>query len=43
MKDALNVGQIISSMKSSTNKPISIKMRLGWSEENFWMLQEKQF
>ncbi|OQA32178.1 MAG: tRNA-dihydrouridine synthase A [archaeon ADurb.Bin336] len=35
MKDALNVGQIISSMKSSTNKPISIKMRLGWSEENF--------
>jgi tRNA-dihydrouridine synthase B len=35
MKNASNVGQIISSMKSSTNKPISIKMRLGWSEENF--------
>lgn len=35
MKNASNIGQIISSMKSSTNKPISIKMRLGWNEETF--------
>lgn len=35
MNDSQNVGHIISSMKKSTNKPITIKMRLGLKEETF--------
>lgn len=35
MNDALNVGQIISSMKSSTKKPVTLKMRLGLEKETF--------
>ncbi len=35
MNNASNVGQIISSMKSSTKKPVTIKMRLGLNEDTF--------
>jgi len=35
MNDSQNVGQIISSMKSQTNKPVTIKMRLGLNEDTF--------
>jgi tRNA-dihydrouridine synthase B len=40
MNDASNVGQIISLMKSSTDKPVTIKMRLGLNEETFLKVAE---
>ncbi len=35
MASPQNIGQIIRSMKNSTKKPVTIKMRLGLKEENF--------
>jgi tRNA-dihydrouridine synthase B len=35
MNNPKNVGEIISSMKSATSKPVTIKMRLGMEKENF--------
>ena len=35
MDNSLIVGQIISSMKSSTKKPVTLKMRLGLNKETF--------
>jgi tRNA-dihydrouridine synthase B len=35
MKDAQNVGLILRAMKEATNKPITIKMRLGLNEASF--------
>ncbi len=35
MEEPQNVGHIISSMKKSTKKPVTLKMRLGLKKENF--------
>ncbi|MFA6268307.1 MAG: tRNA-dihydrouridine synthase family protein [archaeon] len=35
MNNPINVGEIISAMKSATNKPITIKMRLGLDKQTF--------
>jgi len=35
MDDPLNVGQILRAMKNATNKPVTIKMRLGLKKETF--------
>ncbi len=41
MNDSQIIGQVISSMKKSTDKPVTIKMRLGLKEETFLEVAEE--
>jgi tRNA-dihydrouridine synthase B len=41
MNDSQVVGQVISSMKKSTDKPVTIKMRLGLKDETFLKVAEE--